>query len=81
MYLNNVNWKYHIAVMKEGITIFGKIAGTMIAVCALFATLIILFGWVVLPFIFLIIICVYFIWMIGNISITKKKWEEDRKEQ
>lgn len=79
--LNSVDWKYHITALKEGGIIFGKIAALIIIVCAFFATLITFFGWVALPFLFFIVISLYAIWMIGTISITKKKWEEERKEQ
>lgn len=80
-YLNDIDWNYHFAVFKEGGLIFAMLAASIIVVCAFFATLITLFGWAVLPFLFVVIISVYSIWMIGNISLTTKKWKKEKEEQ
>jgi len=79
--LNDVNWKYHLAALKEGGLIFAKIASVIVISCALFASLITLFDWVILPILFFVVISVYAIWMVGTISITQKKWDEERNKK
>lgn len=80
-YLNNIDWNAHINIFKEGIMIVGKIAIIIVAICALLTTLITFFSWTIIPILFFIGISLYAIWMIGNISITKKKWDTERNQQ
>lgn len=80
-YINDVDWKYHLNIFKEGAIIVSKIVGSIIIVSAIVATLVTLFGFTVLPILFFISLSAYTIWLIGNISITKKKWDDERDQK